>query len=338
MKAIAIEGQYGLDHLKEVERLMPNAGPGEIVIKMKAASLNYRDLMTVSAMYGSGRKLPLIPLSDGAGEVVEVGDGVTRVKQGDLVCPSFFQAWISGEPTAGALGTALGGALDGVAQEYMCLPAEGVSKVPSFYRPREAATLPCAALTAWRALFVEGAVKPGDSVLVQGTGGVSIFALQFAKAAGATVIVTSSSDAKLERARTLGADHLVNYKATPDWAAEARRLTHGRGVDYVVDVGGAGTAAHSIAAACLGGHVAMIGVLTGFATEVNVAAILSENLTIKGITVGPRCDFEAMVRAIEATAIRPIIDQRFPLAELPNALRHMQTASHFGKLVIDVAD
>lgn len=337
MRAMEIKGGFGIDNVRLAERAVPKAGPGQVVIRMKAASLNYRDLITVSGMYGPGQKLPLVPLSDGSGEVVEVGAGVTRLKLGDRVAPGFFQGWISGGPEPERLGvTALGGALDGCAQEYLCLSEEGVSKAPANLSHEEIATLPCAALTAWRALVVEGRLKSGETVLVQGTGGVSIFALQFAKAAGARVIVTSSSDEKLERARTLGADGLINYKKTPEWAKEARRLTGGRGVDHVVEVGGAETFPQAITAARVGGHVAVIGVLSGFVKDVNLGAIMGQNIRISGITVGSRAHFEDMVRAIETNDIHPVIDKRFPLEELPAALKTMQGASHFGKIVLSI--
>ena len=334
MRVMEIQGEFGIDNLKLAERDIPKAGPGEIVIRMKAASLNYRDLATVAALHGIRGQLPLVPLSDGCGEVVEVGEGVTRVKLGDRVAPSFFQGWISGEPTMQALGTSVGGPIDGCAQDYMCLSAEGVSLAPANLSDEEVACLPCAGLTAWRALMVEGRVKPGDTVLVQGTGGVSIFALQFAKAAGAQVIVTSSSDAKLERARELGADMFINYAKTPDWATESRKLTGGRGVDHIVEVGGAETFQQSIMAARLGGHIAVIGLLSGMMKDLNVAAIFSQNLKISGITVGSRTMFEEMTRAVEVNDIHPVIDKRFALEDAQEAFRTMESASHFGKIVL----
>ena len=335
MRAMEIQGDFGIDNLKLAERDIPKAGPGQIVIRMKAASLNYRDLATIAALHGVRGQLPLVPLSDGCGEVVEVGEGVRRVKKGDRVAPSFFQGWISGEPTMEALGTSLGGPIDGCAQDYMCLSVEGVSLAPSNLSDEEVACLPCAGLTAWRALMVEGRVKPGDTVLVQGTGGVSIFALQFAKAAGAQVIVTSSSDEKLERARGLGADMFINYAKTPDWATESRKLTDGRGVDHIVEVGGAETFQQSIMAARLGGHIAVIGLLSGMMKDLNVAAIFSQNLKISGITVGSRTMFEEMSRAIEINDIHPIIDKRFGLEDAQAAFRTMESASHFGKIVLN---
>jgi NADPH:quinone reductase-like Zn-dependent oxidoreductase len=337
MRAMAIQDAFGIENLKPLERDVPKPGPGQVVLKMKAASLNYRDLATVLGFGGSTKALPLVPLSDGCGEVIEAGEGVTRFKAGDRVAPSFFQGWLAGGPRPEVLGvTALGAPIDGCAQEYMCLSAEGMSKAPANLNDEEVACLPCAALTAWRALVVEGNMKAGDTVLVQGTGGVSIFALQFAKAAGARVIVTSSSDEKLERAKKLGADDFINYKATPDWAKEARRLTGGRGVDHVVEVGGADTFPQSIMAARVGGHVGVIGLLSGMSKDVNVAAIFSQNLKISGVTVGSRAHFEEMSRAIEQNDIHPVIDKRFPLADAQEAFRLMQGASHFGKIVLDI--
>jgi NADPH:quinone reductase-like Zn-dependent oxidoreductase len=332
MRAMVLEGGTGLDHLRLAERPEPKAGPGEVLVRLTAASINYRDLATVTMM---APQRPLIPLSDGAGVVEAVGEGVTRVKQGDLVMPGFFPHWIAGRPTPQRL-AALGGALDGVACEAIALGAEGVTKAPAGWAAEEAATLPCAAVTAWRGLIVEGGLTAGETVLVQGTGGVSIFALQFAKLAGARVIVTSSSDEKLERATAMGADATINYRATPEWAKKARELTGGRGVDHVVEVGGAGTFQQSIAACALGGSIAVIGVLSGFVKDLNVAAMFGGNLHINGVTVGSREHVEAMVRAIEVGKLKPVIDRRYPLAELPAALRLMQSGGHFGKVVIEI--
>ncbi|WP_045444682.1 zinc-dependent alcohol dehydrogenase family protein [Tepidicaulis marinus] len=335
MRAAVISGSYGLDNLKLEERDVPKPGPGQILVKLKAASLNYRDLAITSG-FGGDYPLPLVPLSDGCGEVVELGDGVRRVAKGDLVCPSFFQGWLAGPPTPAALATSFGGPIDGCAEDYVCVSADGVSKAPRNLTPAEAACLPCAGLTAWRALFVEGNLKAGDTVLVQGTGGVSIFALQFAKAAGAHVIITSSSDEKLDRAKALGADQFINYKKTPDWASEARKLTGGRGVDHVVEVGGAETFPQSIMAIRTGGHIAVIGILSGLVKDMNVAAMFGQNAKISGITVGSRQHFEEMVRAVEQNDIKPVIDKTYPLEEIVPALKLMQGASHFGKIVLDI--
>lgn len=334
MRVMALEGGTGLENLRLVERPRPTAGPGEVVVALKAASINFRDLATVTAPMTP--RLPLIPLSDGAGVVEAVGEGVERVKPGDLVMPSFFPRWLAGPPSPAGL-AALGGVLDGCACEAIALTAEGVTRAPAHFDAAEAATLPCAAVTAWRALMVEGGLMAGQTVLVQGTGGVSIFALQFAKLAGARVIVTSSSDEKLERAKALGADDLINYRARPDWAKAARELTDGRGVDHVVEVGGAGTFRESIAASTYGGHVAVIGVLSGAVKDLSVVEIFARNLKISGITVGSRLHVEQMVRAIEVAKLRPVIDRRFPLPQLGDALALMRGASHFGKIVIDIA-
>ena len=332
MRAMVLDGGAGLENLKPAERDWPTPRPGEVVVRLSAASINYRDLATVTMMAPTR---PLIPLSDGAGLVEAVGEGVTRVKVGDLVMPGFFPHWIAGRPTPQRL-AALGGALDGVACEAIALTAEGVTKAPSGWDAAEAATLPCAAVAAWRGLMVEGKLTAGETVLVQGTGGVSIFALQFAKLGGARVIVTSSSDEKLERAKAMGADATINYRQTPDWASAAREITGGRGVDHVVEVGGAGTFQQSIAASALGGAIAVIGVLSGFVKDVNVAAIFGGNLHINGITVGNRENVEQMVRAIEVAKLKPVIDRRFPLDQLPEALALMQSGGHFGKVVIDI--
>lgn len=331
MRAVVLQSDYGIENLETIEKPNPTPGPGQIVVDIKAASLNYRDLATVTAPKG---RTPFVPCSDGAGVVSAIGDGVTRVKVGDHVAPLFFQNWFAGEPTPQALGSALGGTLDGVLQDKVLLSEQGVTPVPAGYSDEEAATLPCAALTAWRGLVVQGQVKSGDVVVAQGTGGVSIFALQFAKAAGATVIVTSSSDEKLERAKALGADHLVNYRSTPDWAKEVRKITGGRGADHVIEVGGAGTFEQSLRAIRLGGKIAVIGILGGFVKDLNVATIFGSNAFIHGVTVGSREHFESMTRAIEANGIKPVIDKRFPLNQAREAFEAMKAGSHFGKIVL----
>jgi NADPH:quinone reductase-like Zn-dependent oxidoreductase len=331
MRVVVLESAYGIDNLKVIEKPDPTPGPGQILVDIKAATLNYRDLVTVTQPSG---RTPFVPCSDGGGVVSQIGEGVTRVKVGDHVAPLFFQNWFAGDPTPEGLGGALGGTLDGVLQEKVVLSEQGVTPVPSGYTDEEAATLPCAGLTAWRGLVVQGQVKSGDVVVVQGTGGVSIFALQFAKVAGATVIVTSSSDEKLERARALGADHLVNYKSTPDWAKEVRRITGNRGADHVIEVGGAGTFEQSLRAIRLGGKIAVIGILGGFVKDLNVATIFGSNAFIHGVTVGSRDHFESMTRAIEANGIKPVIDRRFPLDRSRDAFECMQAGAHFGKIVV----
>ena len=333
MRAMVMDGGTGLENLRLVEVPARQPGPGEVSVRLEAASINYRDLATVTAP--AAARLPLIPLSDGAGRIEAVGEGVTRVKAGDLVMPDFFPHWLSGPPTPANL-AALGGVLDGCAQDAITLTAEGVTKAPAHYDAGEAATLPCAAVTAWRALMVEGRLMAGQTVLVQGTGGVSIFALQFAKLAGARVIVTSSSDEKLAHAKALGADELINYRATPEWAKAARELTGGRGVDHGVEVGGAGTFRQSIAAVTLGGHIAVVGVLSGYTQDLNVAEMFARNVKISGITVGSREHVEQMVRAIEVAKLKPVIDRRFPLAQLADALTLMRDGGHFGKVAIEI--
>jgi NADPH:quinone reductase-like Zn-dependent oxidoreductase len=316
-----------------VERPDPEPGPGQVTVRMRAVSLNYRDLLTVQGK-GGAHKLPLIPFSDGAGEIVAVSKDVTRVAVGDRVCPMFFQSWFDGGPSASNRRLALGGTLPGVLQELRVLDAEGVTRIPDHLSFPEAATLPCAALTAWRALFEEAAVRPGQTVLVQGTGGVSIFALQFAKLAGATVIVTSSSDEKLERAKKLGADHTINYRSVVDWGKAAADWVGG-GVDHIVEVGGKDTFQQSIEAARVGGTILVIGVLSGFAQQVLFPSLFSKNLHVIGLSVGSRKMFENMASAIGRNKIKPVVDKTFDFTEVPDALRAMQQASHFGKIAIE---
>src|ERR1700716_840948 len=315
-----------------VERPVPSPGPGQIVVRMRAASLNYRDLLTVEGKGGS-YKLPFIPFSDGAGEIAAVGEGVTRVSLGDRVCPMFFQSWFDGRPSAGNRRLALGGTRPGVLQELMVLDAEGVSRMPSNLTFEEAATLPCAALTAWRALFEEAHMRPGDTVLVQGTGGVSIFALQFAKLAGAAVIVTSSSDEKLERAKALGADHTINYRSVPEWGKAAADWAGG-GVDHIVEVGGKDTLQQSIEAARVGGTILIIGVLSGFSQNILIPSLFGKNLHVIGLSVGSRRMFEQMGSAIERNHLKPVVDRTVAFQAVPEALKLMQQGGHFGKIVV----
>lgn len=333
MKVWEIQNAYGIENLRMADKAEPTPGPGQIVVDMRSASLNYRDLLTVIG-YGGGYPLPLIPFSDGAGEVAAVGAGVTRVSVGDKVCPLFFQSWLSGPVTAESRNKPLGGPLSGVLQQKMLLNADGVSKFPAHLSFEEAATLPCAGLTAWRAIAIEAAVGSGDTVLVQGTGGVSIFALQFAKARGATVIATSGSDEKLERARKLGADHTINYKKTEDWGRVAREMTSGRGVDLVVEVGGENTLSQSFEAARVGGSIVVIGVLGGFSSPVMIPVVFGKNLHIHGISVGSREQFDDMAAHIAKWKLKPVVDKTFPFADVPDALRLMQTGGHFGKIAI----
>jgi NADPH:quinone reductase-like Zn-dependent oxidoreductase len=334
MKAMELR-DWNVDSIVLAERPKPAPGPGQVLIKMQAASLNFRD--TVMAKRGYGRRsgnVPLVLVSDGAGTVEAVGAGVSRVKIGDLVCPAFSQTWMSGTFNEQAwLGT-LGGPLDGTMQEYMCLSEQGVVKAPAHMSAAEAATLPCAALTAWNAVVEQGRVQAGDRVLIQGTGGVSLFALIFAKMHGAETILISSSDEKLARAKPLGADHLVNYKTTPDWSKAAREISGGRGIDHVVEVGGAGTLERSIRAVRPSGVISLIGVLAGGAGELNLGPVVTQNIRLQGITVGSRDLFEAMNRALSLHKVRPPIDEhRFPFDGLKEALKAFPEGKHFGKVV-----
>jgi len=312
----------------------PVAGPGQVVFKLRAASLNFRDLLMVEGRYNPRQPLPLIPLSDGVGEVTAIGAGVSRVKVGDKIAGNFSQKWISGEPARAKLSASLGGPIDGMLAESRVLDQEGVVHVPEHLTDEEAATLPCAGLTAWNALINTGRLKPGEVVLLQGTGGVSIFALQFAKAAGARVIITSSSDEKLERTKALGADEVINYKTTAEWDKRAKELTAGVGADHIIEVGGAGTFNKSLRAIRIGGRISVIGNLSGNVTEVNLISILMQNICVQGMLVGNRDGFEAMNRAIALHRIRPVIDRVFSFDEAPEAFKYMSSGSHFGKICI----
>ncbi|SFP13417.1 zinc-dependent alcohol dehydrogenase family protein [Qipengyuania nanhaisediminis] len=312
----------------------PPPSVGEISVEIKASSLNYHDYAVVKGMIPTeqGR----IPMSDGAGVVTAVGEGVTEFAVGDHVVSTFFPDWLNGRPPQSAFTRVPGDGIDGYARERITAPTHWFTRAPAGFSHAEAATLTCAGLTAWRALFVDYAVKPGDTVLVQGTGGVSIFALQFAKAAGATVIATSSSDEKLERVKSMGADHLINYKEVEAWGPKALELTGGRGVDCVVEIGGAGTLDQSMLATRVGGHVALIGVLAGFAGPVQTALLFSKNLKVQGLTVGSRAMQQDMIAAIEANGIKPVISDTFALAELADAFRHQESGGHFGKIAIEI--
>jgi NADPH:quinone reductase-like Zn-dependent oxidoreductase len=333
MKVWQVARDWSIEGMEQAEAPEPVPGPGQVTVRMRAASLNYRDLLTVQGK-GGAYKLPLIPFSDGAGEVAATGAGVTRVAVGDRVCPLFFQSWLDGKVSAASRRYALGGTRSGVLQETMLLDAEGVSRIPSHLSFQEAATLPCAGLTAWRALFEEGRVQPGETVLVQGTGGVSIFALQFAKLAGASVIVTSSSDEKLERAKALGADHTINYRSVPEWGKAAADWAGG-GVDHIVEVGGKDTFGQSLEAARVGGTILVIGVLSGFSQQVAIPTLFGKNLHVIGLSVGSRRMFENMAAAIERNRMTPVIDRSFAFDAVPEALRLMQQGGHFGKIVVE---
>ena len=332
MKAYELQGGFGIDSLQVVERPQPEPGPGQILLKLRAWSLNFRDLMTVLGTYNPKLKLPFTPLSDGVGEVTAVGSGVTRVKVGDRVAGIFMQKWLEGEPSEAKGQSALAGSIPGLLAEYAVLHEDGVVHVPQHLSDDEAATLPCAAVTAWHALVSAGGVKAGDVVLVQGTGGVSLFALQFAKLLGARVIATSSSDAKLARAKELGAADGINYKTRPEWRQRARELS-ATAVDNIVEVGGAGTLTESLRAIRMGGRISLIGVLSG-AGQVNPIPILMKNVCVQGIYVGSRAMFEAMNRAISLHRVKPVVDRVFPFEQVREALRHMESGAHFGKIVI----
>ena len=334
MKAYLIDSDGGIDAIKRVDHPDPSPGPGEVIVRIRANSLNYRDLGITRGGYARNDTRPVIPLSDGAGEVAAAGDGVTRFKTGDRVVANFFRDWIAGDVAEQQMHSALGGGIDGTLCEYVCLPQHAWLPIPDHLSYEEAATLPCAAVTAWQALVTLGRLKAGDVVLTLGTGGVSVFALQFAKLHGATVIVTSSSDEKLERARQLGADHGINYKTTSDWDAAARRLTGGRGVDNVVEVGGPGTFERSLAATKVSGRVSLIGVLTGGAGQVNPMLALFNRVTVQGIYVGSVEMFADMNRAIAASQMKPVIDRTFGFDEALDAYRHLKSGTHFGKVVI----
>ena len=328
---------FGLEHLKLRTAETPQPGPGEVVLDVKAASLNYRDVMVIKGWYNPKLGLPATPMSDGAGVISAVGTGVERVKVGDRVMSHFIAGWIDGPVQAAYGATTLGTPGAGLAAEQVVLPAEAVVPIPAGYDFAEAATLPIAALTAWSALRTVTQTTAGHTILTLGTGGVSIFALQFAKQMGATVIITSSSDEKLGWARGLCADHGVNYRERPDWDQAVLELTGGVGVDLVVENGGAGTLEQSMRATRAGGTIAYLGALTGLKSELNTGLILMKRLHIAGIYVDSRASFEAMNCFIEQHEIKPIINRRFAFEELPAAFAHMEAGGHFGKIVVEVS-
>lgn len=335
MRVFQIQDSWGFEHLQLATRADPQPGPGQVLLRMKAASLNYRDLVVPNRGYGSFTgELPLIPVSDGVGEVVELGAGVSRVRVGDRVCPCFHQGWLAGEPDLERLTQTLGGPLDGMMADLVCLPEAGVVKVPAHLGDEEAATLPCAALTAWSALVSHDTLGPGSRVLVQGTGGVALFALQFAKLLGAQVTIISSSDAKLARAQALGADAGINYVTTPEWAKAARAISGGRGFDHIVELGGEKTLPQSLRCIRPGGTLSMIGVLSGASLAAPLGLVVTRRVRLQGITVGHRDAFEAMLRAIEQHRLRPVVDRVFAFEELKDALRYLQSGAHFGKICI----
>ena len=334
MKVMEIRDEWSPDHIVPAERPEPVPGVGQVLLRMRAASLNYRDFVMAGRGYGrrSGT-LPLVPVSDGAGEVVAVGERVTRVAVGELVCPTFTQGWIGGPFRERYRVGLLGGPLDGVMQEYMVFDQEGVVRAPRHMTAVQAATLPCAALTAWSAVVADGRVKAGDTVLVQGTGGVSLFALMFAKLQGARVIATSSRDERLERLEAMGADHLINYRTTPEWYRQAREITDGMGVDQVVEVGGATTLAQSIRAVRASGTISLIGVLSGARSEIDLGRVVTANIRLQAITLGSRDRLEDMMKAMELHRTQPPIDDaRFAFEDVGEAIKALPEGRHFGKL------
>lgn len=334
MKIYEIQ-KFGIDELALTERETPTPNANEVLVKFHAASLNYRDLMMVNGWYNPRLKMPLVPFSDGAGEVVAVGESVSRFKVGDRVCPIFHQNWIDGEINFGKAKKALGGDVDGCLREFGVFDENGLIHIPQHLSYEQASTLPCAAVTAWNALAVSGKVKSGDFVLLQGTGGVSLFALQFAKIFGATTIITSSSDEKLERAKQLGADFTINYKEREDWDKAVLEITEKRGVDHIVEVGGAGTLGKSLNAVRLGGHIAVIGVLSGKG-EFNPTIILMKAIKLQGIFVGSREMFEEMNECISENKLQPIVDKSFEFEQAQDALKYMESGAHFGKIVVKI--
>lgn len=334
MRALVLHDAFGLDHLSLVERFQPEPlNPHEVLLRMRAASLNYRDYLMVTGGYGR-QKLPLVPVSDGVGEVVAVGEQVTDIALGDRVTPTFFQGWVAGDLERQHTKQSLGGPLDGTLQDYMVVPADSVVAVPEHLTDEEAATLPCAALTAWSALITQGQLKPGDTVAIQGTGGVALFALQFAKLAGARVAITSKSDAKLERCRTLGADLTINYRETPQWGETVRQWAGGTGVDHVIELGGAETLKQSLRAIRPAGQVSMIGVLSGPVAKLLLPLVVMQNIRLQGVTVGSRTAHEAMARAMAAHCLRPVVDRTFALEEAREAFDYLSQGQHFGKVCI----
>ncbi len=333
-KAMVVGAGGGFAAVSAQERPVPEPGPGEITVRLRASSLNYHDYAVVSGMWGPPE--PRIPMSDGAGEVTAVGPGVTEFAVGDAVVSTFFPTWLDGRAEVVGFATVPGDGIDGYAREAVTAPATSFTRAPAGWDHAEAATLTTAGLTAWRALHEDGAVKAGETVLVQGSGGVSVFALQFAKMAGARVIATSSSQAKLARLQALGADHLIDYTQDPAWGETARRLTGGRGVDHVIEVGGPGTLEQSMEAARVGGHISVIGILTGVAGPLQVVPALVKQLRLQGVLVGNRRQQMDMIRAIDATGMKPVIDSRYPLDALVDAFRHQESNRHFGKICLEM--
>ena len=333
MKSFELQS-FGIDNLKLVDRETPRPGPGEVLVRLKAASLNFRDLMVLEGTYNPRLKLPMVPLSDGVGVVEQTGSGVTRVKNGDRVAGIFMQRWIDGAPNREKAASALGGAIDGVLREYMIFHQDGLVLVPDHLTDVEAAALPCAAVTAWHALFEERTAKPGETVVILGTGGVAIFALQFAASAGLRSIVLSSSNEKLERTRQMGATHTGNYRENPDWEKHVRSLTD-EGADHIIELGGADTLPRSLKAIRMGGCISVIGALTGGDSTVSPVPILMQSSRVQGIYVGARTMIENMNRERALRQLRPVVDRVFPWGEVHDAMRYMHEQKHFGKVCLE---
>jgi len=333
-KAIILQAGGGYDKVTVGTRDAKDPKAGEITVRLHANSLNYHDFAVVSGMWGPSE--PRIPMADGAGVVTAVGDGVTEFAVDDQVVSTFFPTWLEGEPLVEGFATVPGDGVDGYAREMVTASTNAFTKAPKGWSHLEASTLTTAALTAWRALMSDDSLKPGDTVLVQGTGGVSIFALQFAKMAGATVIATSSSDEKLEKLKLLGADHLINYRKTTNWGELAREISGGRGVDHIVEVGGPATLDQSMAAARVGAHISVIGILTGLGGEVSIVTALIKQLRLQGLIVGNRTQQQDMVKAIDANKMQPVVDRVFPLESIVEAFQYQETNRHFGKICLEM--
>lgn len=326
-----------LDSIRPTRRITDPVGPNDVLIRIRAASLNYRDLLVATGRYRPNLQLPKILLSDGAGEVVEVGSEVTKFKLGNRVAPNFFSGWHAGPISKEYVQTDLGAGVDGVLREFGVFDEKSLVRIPDHLSFEEAATLPCAALTAWNGLVEQGQIKAGETVLVMGTGGVSIFALQLALISGAEVIATSSSDQKLERVKELGAAHVINYRTNPDWEKEVVKITRGRGVDHVVEVGGSGTLEKSAVSVKLGGHISLIGVLAAPQPESrHPIHILMKAVRLQGVFVGSVEMFERMNAAVAVHTLKPVIDRVFPAHDIVDALRYQQSGAHFGKIVITI--
>jgi NADPH:quinone reductase-like Zn-dependent oxidoreductase len=327
---------FGLEHLRPADRPEPVPQPHEVLVRLRAVSLNYRDQILIAGSYNPRLQFPRVPLSDGAGEVAAVGSAVQSWKPGDRVVIPFMPDWLEGPPTPAKTATALGGDVDGVLREFIAVRADALLPLPAHLNFEEAAALPCAAVTAWNGLFVAGDLQPGRTLLLQGTGGVSLFGLQFAVMAGATVILTSSDDAKLERARALGATHTINYRTHPDWHKKVLELTGGDGIDLTLEVGGADTLASTLRATRIGGQISVIGALSGIESQLNLGLVLHRTLTLHGIFVGSRAMFAQMNEAISRHQLRPVIDRVFSMAEATDAFRHFASGRHFGKIIIRI--